>query len=236
MKTGNLYLIPNFIGDNGTNDQFPVLNTEIVKKIKYYFVENPKPARNLIKQLFKEVNFDEVELFHFDKHAKDNLEVYYSVLEVLKNGNDVGVLSDAGCPGIADPGSELIKLAHEKNINVIPLVGPSSIFLTLMASGLNGQNFSFIGYLPKDSKVRQDMIKKISIQAKNSTVLFIETPYKAEQTFKDLVQFLNANNQLCLGVDLFSAHQQVTTHNISTWKDKMNGVQLKDKQVVFAVG
>jgi len=236
MKTGNLYLIPNFIGDTDGSHQFPLFNSEIIQQLKYYFVENPKPARALIKQLNKDVNFDEIELFHFDKHAKDNSEVYHSLIDLLKKGNDVGVLSDAGCPGIADPGSELIKLAHEKNIEVIPLVGPSSIFLTLMTSGLNGQNFSFIGYLPKDSKERVEAIKKISSQAKNTTILFIETPYKAEQTFKDLVQFLNGNNQLCLGVDLFSKTQQVITLSVNAWKAKSGGPNLKDRQVVFAVG
>lgn len=236
MKTGNLYLIPNFIGDTNGSHQFPLFNSEIIKQLKYYFVENPKPARALIKQLYKDVNFDEIELFHFDKHAKDNSDVYHSVTELLNKGNHVGVLSDAGCPGIADPGSELIKLAHEKNIEVIPLIGPSSIFLTLMASGLNGQNFSFIGYLPKDTKDRIESIRKISSQAKNTTTLFIETPYKAEQTFKDLVQFLNGNNQLCLGIDLFSNSQQVITLSVNTWKARQDKPVLKDRQVVFAVG
>jgi 16S rRNA (cytidine1402-2'-O)-methyltransferase len=236
MKTGNLYLIPNFIGDTSGSHQFPLFNVEIIGKLKYYFVENPKPARALIKQLYKEVNFDEVELFYFDKHAKDNLEIYHSIVDLLKKGNDVGILSDAGCPGIADPGSELIQLAHEKNIEVIPLIGPSSIFLTLMASGLNGQNFSFVGYLPKDSKEKSDAIKKISVQAKNTTILFIETPYKAEQTFKDLVQFLNGSNRLCLGIDLFSQTQKVITLSVSAWKAKRDVPQLKDRQVVFAVG
>jgi len=145
-------------------------------------------------------------------------------------------LSDAGCPGIADPGSELIQLAHEKNIEVIPLVGPSSIFLTLMASGLNGQNFSFVGYLPKDQKERAEAIKKISVQAKNTTVLFIETPYKTEQTFKDLVQLLNGSNRLCLGIDLFSKNQQIITLSANAWKARRDMPQLKDRQVVFAVG
>ena len=236
MKTGSLYLIPNFIGDTHGSHQFPLWNTEIIEQLKYYFVENPKPARALIKQLFKEVNFDEVELFHFDKHAKDNSDIYHSIMDLLKKGNDVGVLSDAGCPGIADPGSELIQLAHEKNIEVIPLVGPSSIFLTLMASGLNGQNFSFVGYLPKDQKERAEAIKKISVQAKNTTVLFIETPYKTEQTFKDLVQLLNGSNRLCLGIDLFSKNQQIITLSANAWKARRDMPQLKDRQVVFAVG
>src|SRR5258708_1436670 len=122
MKLGKLYLIPNFIGDNPATQQFPVFNTEIVSSLKHFFVENPKPARTLIKALNKDANLDEVELFHFDKHAKDNSPVYQEVYNCLKNGHDVGVLSDAGCPGIADPGAELVKWAHEKKIEVVPLI------------------------------------------------------------------------------------------------------------------
>lgn len=238
MKNGRLFLIPNFIGDTEPAHQFPSYNSEIVRSLRFFFVENPKPARALIKALNREVNFDETELFQFDKHAKDNSEVYAAVLNCLKNGNDVGVLSDAGCPGIADPGSELVQWVHENRVEVIPLIGPSSIFLTLMASGLNGQNFSFIGYLPKESKEKAEVIKKLSIQIKNAntTYLFIETPYKADQTFKDLLLNLNTANRLCLGIDVFSASQKIYTHTVHKWKGMNALPSLKDKQVVFAIG
>jgi|LakMenEpi03Aug12_release.lakeMendotaPanAssembly.Ray.scaffolds.fasta_scaffold250280_2 16S rRNA (cytidine1402-2'-O)-methyltransferase len=238
MKSGNLYLIPNFIGDTPSTQQFPAYNHEIVKGLKYFFVENPKPARALIKALHKEVDFNEIELFQFDKHAKDNSETYREVLNCLQAGNSVGVLSDAGCPGIADPGSELVRWAHEKNIQVIPLIGPSSIFLTLMSSGLNGQNFSFIGYLSKDAKERADQIKKMAINTKSSqlTYLFIETPYKTDATLKDLLQHLSPSNYLCLGVDLFSMQQNITTYSVDQWRKVKSLPALKDRQVVFAVG
>jgi 16S rRNA (cytidine1402-2'-O)-methyltransferase len=205
MTEGKLYLIPNFIGDTAADHQFPAYNGEVVQSLKYFFVENPKPARALIKAMNPNVNFNEVELFHFDKHTKDNTETYTAVLSCLKAGNHVGVLSDAGCPGIADPGAELVKWAHEKKIEVVPLIGPSSIFLTLMASGLNGQNFSFVGYLSKDVKERAEQIKKMSAGSRNSTAsfLFIETPYKADATFKDLLQYMNPGSRLCIGVDSF---------------------------------
>lgn len=238
MKEGKLFLIPNYIGDTEAAHQFPLFNTEIVQSLKFFFVENPKPARALIKSLNKEVNFDETELFHFDKHVKDNTEVYLAVLTCLNNGNDVGVVSDAGCPGIADPGSELVVWAHKNNIEVVPLVGPSSIFLTLMASGLNGQNFSFIGYLSKDQNERADQIRKISLNIKNTgaTCLFIETPYKVESTFKDLLQYLSPVNKLCLGIDIFSGSQEVITRTVEGWKSLKSALRLKDRQVVFAVG
>jgi 16S rRNA (cytidine1402-2'-O)-methyltransferase len=184
------------------------------------------------------VNLDEVELFQFDKHSKDNSPVYEEVYNCLKQGNDVGVLSDAGCPGIADPGAELVRWAHEKKVEIVPLVGPSSIFLTLMGSGLNGQNFSFIGYLPKDGKEKTDQIKKISnhIKQTGTTFLFIETPYKNESTFKELLQSLNPADKICLGIDLFSATQQIITQSVNQWKAMKAMPLLKDRQVVFAIG
>jgi 16S rRNA (cytidine1402-2'-O)-methyltransferase len=190
--------------------------------------------------LNKEVNFADIELFQFDKHSKDNSEVYQEVLRCLLNGNDVGVVSDAGCPGIADPGSDLVKWAYQKNVEVVPLIGPSSIFLTLMASGLNGQNFSFIGYLSKEANERAEQIKRMSasIRSTGTTYLFIETPYKTDSTFKDLLQYLGSSNRLCLGVDLFSNNQKISTFTVEQWKSKSMKVLpvLKDKQVVFAIG
>jgi 16S rRNA (cytidine1402-2'-O)-methyltransferase len=238
MSLGKLYLIPNFIGDQPSSFQFPDHNTAIITSIKHFFVENPKPARALIKTLNKEVNFDETELFQFDKHAKDNSPIYAEVFNCLKDGNDVGVISDAGCPGIADPGAELVKWAHEKNVEVIPLIGPSSIFLTLMSSGLNGQNFCFIGYLPKEGNEKTDQIKKLSknIGQTKTTYLFIETPYKNESTFKDLLQNLNDSDRICLGIDLFAQHQQIITQTVAKWKSIKPLPVLKDRQVVFAIG
>jgi 16S rRNA (cytidine1402-2'-O)-methyltransferase len=238
MKPGKLYLIPNFIGDQPASFQFPDHNGRIISSIKHFFVENPKPARALIKALNKEVNFDETELFHFDKHSKDNSPVYTEVYDCLKNGNDVGVISDAGCPGIADPGAELVQWAHKKNVEVVPLVGPSSIFLTLMASGLNGQNFSFIGYLPKEGKEKTDVIKKLSksIGQTKTTYLFIETPYKNETTFKDLLQSLNDQDHICVGIDLFARNQEIITQTVNAWRSAKALPVLKDRQVVFAIG
>ncbi len=238
MKTGKLFLIPSSIGDDAGTHQFPIWNTEIIQSLKYYFVENPKPARAFIKSIDQEVAFDQITLFHFDKHAKDNSALYLEVISCLKNGNDVGVLSDSGCPGIADPGSELVKMAHEKNIEIIPLVGPSSIFLTLMASGLNGQNFHFIGYLPKDQKERVDQIKKLSAGMKlaNTTYIFIETPYRAEVTFKELLQHLAGSSRVCLGIDIFSPNQEIITHTVDGWNQLKTKPGLKDRQVVFALG
>jgi len=238
MKPGKLFLIPNFIGDTSVDNQFPLYNAKIVQSLKHFFVENPKPARTLIKALHKEVDLNEVIFFQFDKHAKDNFEVYNEVLLCLNAGNNVGVLSDAGCPGIADPGAELVKWAHEKNIEVIPLIGPSSIFLTLMSSGLNGQHFSFLGYLPKDAKEKIEQIKKLSsmIQQTKTCFLFIETPYKNESTFKDLLQTLHPSQRICLGIDIFLTSQTIYTKTVEKWKALKTLPTLKDRQVVFAIG
>jgi 16S rRNA (cytidine1402-2'-O)-methyltransferase len=238
MKKGKLYLIPNFIGQSNADHQFPAYNSQVVASLQFFFVENPKPARALIKALHPQVDFNRIELFHFDKHQADNSEVYAAVMDCITQGHDIGVLSDAGCPGIADPGSELVRWAHEKNVEVVPLVGPSSIFLTLMSSGLNGQNFSFLGYLPKEQKERTEQIKKIStlIKTTHTTYLFIETPYRADQLWKDLLQHLPGTQLLCLGVDLFSSSQYIATKTVGTWKTIKTLPPLKDRQVVFAVG
>jgi len=238
MQAGKLILLPNFLGPTTKEQQFPLFNEEWIKQLKYFFVENPKPARALIKALNPNVNFNEAELFQFDKHAKDNSGTYREILTCLKAGNNVGVLSDAGCPGIADPGAELISWAHKNNIEVLPLVGPSSILLTLMASGLNGQNFQFIGYLPKESKDKINQVKNIANQTKNGscTVMFIETPYKNEQTFRDLLENLPGSNRICLGINLFFQDQKILTKTVADWKSLPNKPQLKDQQVLFAVG
>lgn len=236
MKVGKLYIIPNFIGMTPSVVNFPLYNNEVVKSLQFFYVENPKPARQLIKALYPEADLNKVEFFEHDKHYKTQIETLNETILCLKNGNDVGVISDAGCPGIADPGSEIVRLAHAQKITVVPLVGPSSIFLTLMASGMNGQHFSFLGYLPKDKDERikkMGMIQK-SISQQKQTFIFIETPYRNQVLFEELLQILNPENYICLGIDVQSPTQEILTKSVKEWK--ATKIHLKDKQVVFLIG
>lgn len=238
MAKGRLILIPSTIGDFAMGNQFPVMNAEHIQSIKYFFVENPKPARAFLKLINPLVILDEIEFFQFDKHEDNQVELFRSIMLVLNAGNDVGVLSDAGCPGIADPGSIIVSEAHKHDIEVIPLVGPSSILLTLMASGLNGQNFHFIGYLPKDQNSRNQLYRTMvhAIRTQSTTYLFIETPYHTDKTFAELLKHIPGNIKLTLGMDLLSKEQMVRTKPIENWmKDKKNPV-LKNRLVVFALG
>lgn len=237
MKKGKLYLIPNFLGHTPWQTQFPLWNAEVVKTIQVFYVENAKPARALLKALHPEVNLNEVELIVHDKHARNRWEGVKEVLDNLNNGKDVGLISDAGCPGVADPGSEIIRIAHKENIEVVPMIGPSSILLTLMASGLHGQHFSFAGYLPKEADKRLLHIKQMSRQAIQGphTFLWIETPYRNEAIFKEVLNAADSSLSLCLGIDIFSPAQQILTDTIGGWK-KRKAPSLKDRQVVYALG
>lgn len=238
MTKGRLILIPSNLGDLSAENQFPADNIQWIQRLTYFFVENPKPARAFLKSVHSTIKFDEIVFFQHDKHQANQDELYNSVLEVLVSGNDVGVLSDAGCPGIADPGSEMVAMAHKNNVDVIPLVGPSSILLTLMASGLNGQQFQFIGYLPKDQNQRLHLYRKIAedIRKSSNTYLFIETPYHNDQTFKEVLKHFPSDIRLVMGIDIMSGKQSIQTRSISEWARMKNMPVLKGRQVVFGLG
>ncbi|MFW6309999.1 MAG: SAM-dependent methyltransferase, partial [Prolixibacteraceae bacterium] len=179
-----LYLVPNVLSDSDWQKVLPAQVFKILTDTRFFIVENVRTARRFLKKVNKEIDIDSITFFELNKYTeKSDLPKF---LEPAKE-TDVAVISEAGCPGVADPGAEIVKLAHQKNILVVPVVGPSSILLALMASGLNGQNFAFNGYLPVKPHERSKAISKLEKEAKNDqkTQIFIETPYRNNQLIKD---------------------------------------------------
>lgn len=220
---GKLYLLPTTLGENAPLEVLPVSVKQMVEKLDYFIVENEKTARRAIKNLVPEKSQPSLKFSLLNKHT-DATDIP-GFLEPCKNGNDVGLLSEAGCPGVADPGAEVVKIAHREGIQVIPLVGPSSILLAMMASGMNGQNFAFNGYLPIDKAARKSEIKnleRLSLE-KDQAQVFIETPYRNNKMLEDLIQQLHPGTQLCIACDITLETEYIVTKPVSEWaKTKMD--------------
>ena len=218
MKQGKLILIPNLIGENNFQDSITKKIVQTIKKTNFYIVENIRSARRYIKKIVPEKSIEEINFFAYGKHNTFNIEEDF--LQNILSGNDIGLISEAGVPAVADPGSKIVEYAHQYNIKVIPLVGASSILLALMSSGMNGQNFAFNGYLPIDKK---DQIKKIkyleNISKKtNQTQIFMETPYRNNKLFKTLISVCNNNTKLCIATNITQDNESIITKDIREWK------------------
>ena len=218
MKQGKLILIPNLIGEENFQDSITKKIVQTIKKTNFYIVENTRSARRYIKKIVPEKSIEEIIFFGYGKHNTFNIEEDF--LQNILSGNDIGLISEAGVPAVADPGSKIVEYAHQYNIKVIPLVGASSILLALMSSGMNGQNFAFNGYLPIDKK---DQIKKIkyleNISKKtNQTQIFMETPYRNNKLFKTLISVCNNNTKLCIATNITQDNESIITKNIREWK------------------
>lgn len=218
MKQGKLILIPNLIGENNFQDSITKKIVQTIKKTNFYIVENIRSARRYIKKIVPEKSIEEITFFPYGKHNTFNIEEDF--LQNILSGNDIGLISEAGVPAVADPGSKIVEYAHQYNIKVIPLVGASSILLALMSSGMNGQNFAFNGYLPIDKK---DQIKKIkyleNISKKtNQTQIFMETPYRNNKLFKTLISVCNNNTKLCIATNITQDNESIITKDIREWK------------------
>ena len=215
---GNLYLIPTTLGETEPFEVLPLSVKKIIEQIDFYIVENEKTSRRFIKKISPSKSQPSLTIMKLDKYA-DELETQ-TYLDVCEEGISVGLLSEAGVPAVADPGATIVKLAHEKNIKVIPLVGPSSILMALMASGMNGQNFAFNGYLPIDSSERKKAIKDLErlSKDKNQSQIFIETPYRNEKIFTDLKSVLTPSTQLCIAVNISLQDEYIKTFTIADWK------------------
>jgi 16S rRNA (cytidine1402-2'-O)-methyltransferase len=190
----------------------------MVELIDHYIVENEKSARRFIKKIAPKKSQPSLTIMKLDKYAEE-LETR-TFLDVCEQGISVGLLSEAGVPAVADPGATIVKLAHEKGIKVVPLVGPSSILMALMASGMNGQNFAFNGYLPIDNSDRKKAIKDLEklSKEKNQSQIFIETPYRNEKMFTDLKSALTPATLLCIAVDITLPNEYIKTYSIADWK------------------
>jgi 16S rRNA (cytidine1402-2'-O)-methyltransferase len=212
----NVYLIPTFLDENALQT-IPAYVVDAVKKCDVFFVENERSARRFLKMIWKEMVINDYEWYAIHK-AEDEVKNIFS--KKLKDKKTIGILSEAGCPGIADPGQILVNVAQQANAIVKPLVGPSSILLALMASGMNGQRFQFLGYLPIDHAERITMIKELENEShkKNCTQLFIETPYRNNQLVESLLKTCKSSTRLCIAVDITGADENICTKIIADWK------------------
>lgn len=222
VKKGHLFLIPSLLGDqeNPKDYVMPFL-TQIINSLDYFIVENIREARRFLKKAGYTKNFEEVTFEEINEHSdKSNLLPY---IKPLVNGKNAGLISDAGCPGIADPGAEIIAIAHKENIRVVPLAGASSILMAMMASGMNGQNFAFNGYLPVKPYERSAKIKQLESMSKhqNQSQIFIETPYRNNQLLEDILKQCNENTLLCIACDIMLKSEFIKTQAIKHWKKQL---------------
>ncbi len=218
MNKGKLYLIPTTLGEIEPLATIPAQVYSVINEVDEYLVENEKWARHYLKKLGIKKALPQITLHLLNKHT-DSTQLSES-MRCLLEGKNLGIISEAGCPGIADPGAEAVKWAHQKNIQVVPLVGPSSILLALMASGFNGQSFAFQGYLPIDRGERIKKIKALEniIQSQHQTQLFIETPFRNNHLLEDLLKHCASHTQLCVAVDISLPTEMIKTKSIAEWK------------------
>jgi 16S rRNA (cytidine1402-2'-O)-methyltransferase len=218
---GKLYLIPTTLGETTEPlEVMPLSVKKVVEQIDYYVVENEKSARRFIKKIAPKKSQSSLQLMLLDKYAEELETSKY--LDVCEQGISVGLLSEAGAPAIADPGATIVKLAHEKNIQVVPLVGPSSILMAMMSSGMNGQNFAFNGYLPIDKADRKRAIKELEklSKEKNQSQIFIETPYRNEKMLTDLKAILTPLTNLSIAADITLSTEYIRTLSVKEWKSE----------------
>ena len=217
-EKGKLYLIPTRLGDNPPLEVLPLAIKKVIEQIDDYIVENEKTARRFIKRVSPNKSQPRLRLRTLNKYTqKDELNTF---LDPCLDGVSMGLLSEAGCPAIADPGSDIVAMAHLKSIRVVPIVGPSSILLALMSSGMNGQSFTFNGYLSIDKKERKQQIKALEKRSSewNQTQIFIETPYRNNQVLQDLSATLHPNTRVCVACDLTLPTEFIKTQTARTWK------------------
>jgi 16S rRNA (cytidine1402-2'-O)-methyltransferase len=230
---GKIYFIPVPLGDNAPKEVLPLSVFDTVKKIDEYIVENEKTARKFIKKICPNKNQSKL-IFHILNKRTEAIE-YSSFLKSAIDGKDIGLMSEAGTPGIADPGADIANIAHYKGIRVVPLVGPSSILMAMIASGMNGQSFAFNGYLPIDKSERKKAIKEYERRSINSdqAQIFIETPYRNDKMFDDLKSSLNPNTELCIAVDISLSSEFIKTKKVKDWNKKMLNLHKKPAIFIF---
>ena len=217
-----VYLIPVTLGDTPIEQVLPSYNREVIIGIKHFIVENIRSARRFLKKVEQSISIDELTFFELNQHTdRNNIDSY---LAPIRQGHPVGIISEAGCPAIADPGADVVAIAQRKNIKVVPLVGPSSIIMSVMGSGFNGQSFAFQGYLPIDAAKRQKKLHEMERNvAAGQTQIFIETPYRNNKLVAELSQQLRGDLRLCVACDVTGATEEITTRPVREWaKAKYN--------------
>jgi len=221
MIEAGLYLIPTQLSDVPLNRVIPAHNIEVVREIRYFVVESLRSARRFLKKCDHNIDIDSLTFNELNEHTDlGDTAAIEALLEPIGRGNAVGVISDAGCPAVADPGADLVAIAQRRGYKVFPLVGPSSILMSLMASGFNGQSFAFLGYLPVDSQQRQARLKEMTrrIERERQTQIFIEAPYRNNQLIADLAARLPGNMRLCVASDITGEQQSIITRTLAQWK------------------
>jgi 16S rRNA (cytidine1402-2'-O)-methyltransferase len=218
MPKGKLFLIPNVLAENTAHWVISPQVQEVIAHTKIFLVENPRSARRYISSLKLGVNLEEVHMEILDKGTPP--ESINRLMQPLMNGADMGVISEAGCPGIADPGALAVSYAHQKGIQVVPISGPSSMFLALMGSGFNGQSFAFHGYLPIDKNEKASALRKLEAESlkEKRAQIFMETPFRNNQLLEDILNSLNPQTKLCIAKNLTAADELIQTKSISDWK------------------
>lgn len=229
-----LYLVPNVLAEGNWQNVLPAQVQSILTETKYFIVENIRTARRFMKQVNREINIDECTFYEINKYTKaQDLPLF---LKPLVDGNDIAVISEAGCPGVADPGADVVRIAHQRGFKVVPIVGPSSILLALMASGLNGQDFAFRGYLPVKPNERTKAIASLEKQVRNTqqTQIFIETPYRNNQLITDLLKTCAPATLLCIAANITGENEFIQTKSIHDWRGKTP--DLHKQPVIFLLG
>lgn len=232
MAKGNLYLLPVPLAEHADRASYTLLHLDIINNIKEYVVENEKTARKFLKEAGLKIPQSELVIHDYGKHSREKMN-YNLVFKAVLQGADIGLMSEAGCPGVADPGADVVFEAHKRGIKVIPLVGPSSILLGLMASGFNGQNFSFKGYLPIDKAGRAKSIKDLEFVShkERSTQIFIETPFRNNQMLSELLKSLKPQTLLCIACNVTGKDEYIRTQSVADWKNST--VDLHKKPCIF---
>ena len=224
-----IYLVPSFLSENAV-ETIPSYVLDAVKNCQVIFAENERTARRFLKSIDKEIVIDDFEWYGIHKAEKEQINIFK---QKIKEGKNIAIISEAGCPGVADPGQILVYEAQKMNVEVKPLVGPNSILLALMASGLNGQHFSFLGYLPIDNMERIKKIKQLEEESgkRNCTQIFIETPFRNNKMIETLLQNCKPMTQLCIAAELTSANEFIKTKTIADWKKEQ--IDLHKKPVIY---
>ncbi|OFX89382.1 MAG: SAM-dependent methyltransferase [Bacteroidetes bacterium GWF2_33_16] len=219
--SGKLYLIPTTLGESRIENVIPKLVIDIINQTNHYIVEDVKTARRYLIKAGIKAKIDDLTFFTLNKHSSP--QEYESYLKPIFENKNIGIISEAGAPGVADPGSDIVRIAHEKNIEVVPLVGPSSILLSVMASGLNGQNFAFNGYLPIQKPDRIKTLKELEKRSyiEKQTQLFIETPYRNNHLIEDIISACHPETLLCIAADITLETEFIKTKPVKEWKKQV---------------
>ncbi|HNR86099.1 MAG TPA: SAM-dependent methyltransferase [Taishania sp.] len=231
---GKLYMIPTTLGGEQVNDVIPQTVQQLIAGLRYFIVEDIKSARRYLRRVDRNFPIDDSVFFELNKRTDEKSIISY--LKPAKDGHNIGVISEAGCPGVADPGAEVVELAHEIGIRVAPLVGPSSILLALMGSGFSGQEFTFHGYLPKERKERIKLLKDFEANTRRTgyTHIFMDTPFRNMNVLDDLLNELADTTKLCIASNITLPDESVWTMTVAQWREK--AYDLSKKPTMFLIG